>query len=167
MQIDVRDLNRVEGDSFLSSELHKYMDFNAIYLYFRTREGVFSDRRVRRAVSHAIDRDALCNIVLRGTALPAYTMLPPGFPGYSGDKLEDVQRFDPELGRRLLAEAGFPNGRGFPSVDIWLRNDPYRIMAAEAISGMLSNNLGLKVGVVTWNRGSTARPWPSTGSTSA
>ena len=147
VQIDVRDLNRVEGDPELSSELHKYMDFNAIYLFFRTREGVFSDHRVRQAISHAIDRDALCNIVLRGTALPAYTMLPPGFPGYSGDKLKDVQRFDPELARRLLAEAGYPNGRRFPSVDIWLRNDPYRIMAAEAISGMLSNNLGLKVGV--------------------
>ena len=147
VQIDVRDLNRVEGDPELSSDLHKYMDFNAIYLFFRTREGVFSDHRVRQAISHAIDRDALCNIVLRGTALPAYTMLPPGFPGYSGDKLKDVQRFDPELARRLLAEAGYPNGRRFPSVDIWLRNDPYRIMAAEAISGMLSNNLGLKVGV--------------------
>ncbi|MCY3772749.1 MAG: peptide ABC transporter substrate-binding protein, partial [Gemmatimonadetes bacterium] len=84
VQIDVRDLSRIESDPVLSAELHKYMDFNALYLFFRTREGVFSDHRVRKAISHAIDREALCNIVLRGTALPAYTMLPPGFPGYSG-----------------------------------------------------------------------------------
>lgn len=147
VQIDVRDLSRIEGDPVLSAELHKYMDFNALYLFFRTREGVFSDHRVRKAISHAIDRDALCNIVLRGTALPAYTMLPPGFPGYSGDALKDVQRYDPELARSLLAEAGYPGGRGFPSMDIWLRNDPNRIMAAEAVSGMLSNNLALSVGV--------------------
>ena len=147
VQIDVRELSRIEQDPVLSTQLHKYMDFNALYLFFKTREGLFSDLRVRQAISHAIDRDALCNIVLRDTALPAYTMLPPGFPGYSGDELKDVQRYDPELARRLLAEAGYPGGRGFLSVDIWLRNDPNRIMAAEAVSGMLSNNLGLKVGV--------------------
>ena len=60
VQIDVRDLSRIEEDRELSAELHKYMDFNAIYLFFRTREGVFSDHRVRKAISHAIDRDALC-----------------------------------------------------------------------------------------------------------
>ncbi len=147
VQVDVRDLTRIEGDPSLKKELHKYMDFNAIYLFFRTREGLFSDNRVRRAFSHAIDRDALCDIVLKGTALPAYTMLPPGFPGYSGDVLKEIQRFDPERARRLLAEAGYPGGRGFPSMDIWLRNEPHRIMAAEAVSGMLANTLGIRVGV--------------------
>jgi oligopeptide transport system substrate-binding protein len=148
IQIDVRDLSRIERDPGLQAELHKYMDFNALYLFFKTREGPFADLKVRQAISHAIDREALCNVVLRGTALPAYTMLPPGFPGYSGDNLKDIQRFDPREAKRLLAEAGYPNGRGFPSSDIWLRNDlPHRIMASEAIAGMLKEHLNINVGV--------------------
>jgi len=146
--VDVRDLSRIERDPRLQAELHKYMDFNALYLFFKTREGLFSDLKVRQAISHAIDREALCNVVLRGTALPAYTMLPPGFPGYSGDRLKDIQRFDPARAKRLLAEAGYPNGRGFPSVDIQLRNDlPHRLMAAEAMAGMLKEHLNITVGV--------------------
>ena len=133
VKIGVHDLSRIEDDPELSAELHKYMDFNALYLFFRTREGVFRDHRFRKAISHAIDRDALCDIVSRGTALPAYTMLLPRFSGYSGDALKDIQRYDPELARSLLAEGGYPGGRGFPLVDIWLRNDPNRIMAAEAV----------------------------------
>lgn len=147
-QIDVRDLNRIDGDPQLSNQLHRYMDFNALYLYFQTRDGLFSDRRIRRAIGHAIDRESLCNVVLRGNALPAYTMIPPGFPGYSGDQLKDLQRFDISEAKRLLAEAGYPEGRGFPSTEIWLRGElPHRIMASEAISAMLKEHLNINVSV--------------------
>jgi len=147
-QVDVRDLNRIENDPDLSREFHRYMDFNALYLYFRTREGLFSDRRIRRAIGHAIDRDALCNVVLRGNALPAYTMIPPGFPGYAGDQLKNAQRFDVTEARRLLASAGYPGGRGFPATEIWLRGElPHRIMASEAIAAMLKEHLNINVSV--------------------
>ena len=147
-QIDVRDLNRVENDERLNAELHLFMDFNALYLFFQTREGIFSDKRIRRAIGHAIDRDVLCNVVLRGNALPAYTMIPPGFPGYAGDELKSIQRFDVTEAKRLLADAGYPGGRGFPSTEIWLRGDlPHRVMASEAIAAMLKENLNINVSV--------------------
>ena len=88
VQIDVRDLNRLKKDEILSKQIHKYMDFNTIYLFFKTREGIFRDHRVREAISHSIDRNVLCDIVLQKTAVPAYSMLPPGFPGYSGDRIK-------------------------------------------------------------------------------
>jgi ABC-type oligopeptide transport system substrate-binding subunit len=144
--VDIRDLNHIENDPKLRKEFHKYMDFNANYLFFKTREGVFGDRRVRQAVSHAIDRETLCNAVLRGAMMPGYTMIPPGFPGYSGERLKDIQRFDPALARRLLAEAGYPNGRGFPATEMWLRGvTGGYLMAAEAIAGMLKEHLGLQI----------------------
>lgn len=70
------------------------------------------DPRVRRALAMAVDRELLAGAVLQSFATPAAGGLtPPGIPGHlAGTGLP----FDPSAGRRLLAEAGFPDGRGFP-----------------------------------------------------
>jgi peptide/nickel transport system substrate-binding protein len=66
------------------------------------------DRRVRKALSLAIDRNLLVSNVLEGAGAPASQMASPGTPGFSS-KLQ-VDRYDPAAARRLLAEAGYPNG---------------------------------------------------------
>jgi len=68
------------------------------------------DLRVRRAISKAIDRKALTERVLGGLGLPASNLIPPGVFGYAPDLA--VEPFDPVGARKLLAEAGFPNGFG-------------------------------------------------------
>lgn len=148
IQVDVRDLPRVQNDPKLRAELHTYMDYNTFYLFFKTSERPFNDRRVCQAISHAVDRDTLCRVVLRGSAIPAYAMIPKGFPGSSEDQLKPIQRFDPMLARRLLAEAGYPGGRGFPATELWLRGElPRHVIATEAIQGMLKEHLNIDVRV--------------------
>ncbi|MCB0794375.1 MAG: ABC transporter substrate-binding protein [Flavobacteriales bacterium] len=71
---------------------------------------VWLDRRIRKAISMAIDRDGLVRYVLHGIGTPAAGVIPPGLPGSSARTLP----FDPEQARQLLAEAGYPNGRGLP-----------------------------------------------------
>ncbi|NIU61783.1 MAG: peptide ABC transporter substrate-binding protein, partial [Pseudomonas stutzeri] len=73
------------------------------------------DLRVRRAFSLATDRETFANVFLGGLAFPATGgFIPPGMPGHSaGIGLP----YDPEGARRLLAEAGYPGGRGFPAVE--------------------------------------------------
>jgi peptide/nickel transport system substrate-binding protein len=66
------------------------------------------DARVRRALSIAIDREALADRVMEGTAKPTGQWLPPG--SYSYNPAVETPRVDPEGARRLLAEAGFPQG---------------------------------------------------------
>jgi ABC-type oligopeptide transport system substrate-binding subunit len=75
----------------------------------------FDDRRVRRAFVLATDRERLANVVTGGINAPATGgLVPHAMPGHSpGIGLP----YDPEQARGLLAEAGYPDGRGFPSVN--------------------------------------------------
>ena len=66
------------------------------------------DMRVRKAMSKAINRDAIVSRVMEGVAIPAGQFLPDGYFGVS-TKLKPVA-YDPEGAKKLLAEAGFPNG---------------------------------------------------------
>jgi len=66
------------------------------------------DARVRKAISKAINRELIVERVMEGIAIPAGQLLPEGFFGRS-DKLQ-VEKYDPEGAKNLLAEAGYPNG---------------------------------------------------------
>lgn len=68
----------------------------------------FKSRKVRMALSRAINRDAIAQRIFDGEAIPAGGLLPVGFFGAS-EKLKP-ETFDPEAARKLLAEAGYPNG---------------------------------------------------------
>ncbi len=85
------------------------------YLVFDVTRPPFDDVRVRRAFALATDRETLAYDALQGYVAPALGgLLPHGMPGHSPDI---GLPYDPERARRLLAQAGYPNGRGFPAVD--------------------------------------------------
>jgi peptide/nickel transport system substrate-binding protein len=103
------------------------------------------DRRVRQAISKVIDRDAIVSRVMEGVALKAGQLLPEGFFGVS-KKLQPVA-YDPAGAKKLLAEAGVPNGF---RLTIHSPNDRYPNDAkiAEAVGQMLTRN-GIETQVVT------------------
>jgi peptide/nickel transport system substrate-binding protein len=103
------------------------------------------DRRVRQAVSKMIDRDAIVSRVMEGQAVKAGQLLPEGFFGVS-KKLQPVA-YDPAGAKKLLAEAGVPNGF---RLTIHSPNDRYPNDAkiAEAVGQMLTRN-GIETQVVT------------------
>jgi oligopeptide transport system substrate-binding protein len=146
--INVADLVRVQQDPILGNELVRFPLKQTAYLYFQHQSPPFSDVRLRRAFAHAIDRDALTSVVLGGSAKPAYAMLPPDFPGYAGEKHHIYQAYDPPLARRLMTEAGYPDGRGFSDLPMWIQ--PGRILpnTAVAVQGMLKEVLGINIEVV-------------------
>jgi peptide/nickel transport system substrate-binding protein len=100
------------------------------------------DRRVREAIYRAIDVDALVRGVMRGKAWPAGMMVSPYLAGAPGD-LNERLPFDPEAARRLLAEAGYPNGF---SVGIVCPNDRYvnDERTCQAVAGMLAR-IGIRL----------------------
>ncbi|HEY3075277.1 MAG TPA: ABC transporter substrate-binding protein, partial [Burkholderiales bacterium] len=72
----------------------------------------FKDIRVRKALNMAVDREAIKRITMRGLSIPAGLMIAPGVHPYS-KQLDIVPKYDPAGAKKLLAEAGYPNGFEF------------------------------------------------------
>ena len=101
-----------------------------------------NDKRVRRALALAIDRDSLVKNVVRGGQAPAYAVSYPGTAGYvPRAKLSGTV----EDAKRLLAEAGFPNGQGFPKLDLLYNTHQNHRIIAEAIQQMWRRNLNVDI----------------------
>jgi peptide/nickel transport system substrate-binding protein len=89
------------------------------YVTLNTRVAPLDDVKVRQALNMAIDKDRIVQIV-NGRAVPARLALPPAMPGY--DATDHGYPFDPEGAKKLLAEAGYPDG--FASVLYAMNTDP-------------------------------------------
>jgi ABC-type oligopeptide transport system substrate-binding subunit len=88
---------------------------NTKLLGFDVRRPPFDDVRVRRAFALALDKSAVSGPVACGFFPATGGFVPPGIPGHQADS---ALPFDPARARRLLAEAGYPGGRGLPPVDL-------------------------------------------------
>jgi peptide/nickel transport system substrate-binding protein len=109
----------------------------------------FQDVRVRRAVNHAIDRNAITRTVMRGQARPTSLMIGPGVNGFT-EAADRLPEYNPDLSRRLLAEAGYPNGFG---VTMDCPNDRYVNDEATctAVVSMLAR-IGIRVNLAAQTR---------------
>lgn len=144
--IDLAELHRIQNDPLLGQEIVRSRSYKTWHLTFRTRLPPFDDIRVREAFTRAIDRQSICRVVLRGAGIPAYSMIPPGFDAYAGPEYQQFQGYDPKRAKRLMTEAGYPRGRGFPTIEMWLRApSPITRRIAEAIQGMLRKHLGVNI----------------------
>ncbi len=151
--VDINDLDRIERHPVLGGELVRSPGRTTWYLFFKVAEPPFNDIRVREAFARALDRDAICRVVLRGAAAPAWSMMPPDFKEYNGEAMRPYQAFDPERAKALMREAGYPNGRGFPRQEMWIRAPtPSMQMAGVAIQSMLLEHLGVRVSIRTLDR---------------
>ena len=102
-----------------------------------------TSKALRQALNHAIDRHRIVTYLLNGRGIPAYHgVLPPTMPGFN-DSIHGY-RYDPERARRLLAEAGYPNGRGLPKLLLQLGNSQRTASIAEAVQAQLKE-IGLDV----------------------
>lgn len=101
-----------------------------------------NDKRVRQALAMAIDRQSIVKFVTKAGQIPAYNMTPPGTAGYtfrSGGPASVAEA------KKLLAAAGYPDGKGFPSVEILYNTQDTHRTVAESIQQMWKKNLGIEV----------------------
>lgn len=126
-------------------ERMRFDTYLGVYYYaINTTRGPLKDARVRKALAYSIDREALTEHVLKAGQKPAYNFTPPKTAGYTAQaKLP----YDPELARQLLADAGYPNGAGFPKFELLFNTSESHRTLAVAIQQMWKKELGIDIGL--------------------
>jgi peptide/nickel transport system substrate-binding protein/oligopeptide transport system substrate-binding protein len=114
-----------------------------LYIGFNTQLKPFDDKRVRQAFNYAVNKEAIVREITKRGALTATEALPPGMPGYDSD-LKGYY-YHPEKAKRLLAEAGYPDGSGFPVVQLWSVHQAETTKAELAAYQKYLAELGVKV----------------------
>lgn len=133
------------ADPELSRQLNA-PPFLATYFYrFNLRRPEFRDPRLRRALALAVDREAITRFVTGLGELPALGIVPPYVATDWGGAQPRGLAYDPARARALLAEAGFPGGRGLAPLTIAFNTDVKNRAIAEAIQEMWQRELGIEV----------------------
>ena len=114
------------------------------YFYrFNVNRPPLDDARVRRALSMSIDRQAIVDSVTKGGQLPAYSFTPPNTQGYTAP--QSIISDDIPAAQKLLAAAGFPDGKGFPELVLLYNTSDGHRQIAEAIQQMWKTALGIEI----------------------
>ena len=134
---EIPSLTRVEdgGDFYLDEIMGTY------YISLNDQEEPFTDVRVRKALSLAIDRDYVANTIMQGIYTPAVALVGPGIVDENGYFMDNANGGEPyisddyeanlEEAKSLLAEAGYPDGEGFPTITYSANDSGYHIPVAE------------------------------------
>ena len=133
------------------------------YISLNLQKEYFQDARVRKALSLAIDRNYVANTLMQGTYSPASAIVGPGWLDTDGSSFAenanggtpyiDNDNFDANLeeAKKLLEEAGYPNGEGFPQIEYTTNDAGYHKVVAEYLQqAWAAIGIDLKVNIVEW-----------------
>jgi oligopeptide transport system substrate-binding protein len=123
-------------------DFHPAPFLGTYFLRFNCQKGPFTDARVRRAFAMAVDKRRIVDKITRAGELPASGIVPPGLEGYVSP---DGLPYDPEKARALLAEAGYPDGKGFPLVNYLYDDRGSNEFIAVELQDMWKRELGITV----------------------
>jgi oligopeptide transport system substrate-binding protein len=133
-----------------TGEFHMFKQLGTYYYCFNVTKPPFDNPKVRKAFALAIDREDITTKV-RKSGIPATAFVAPGVPDTAAGKdFREVGgaffpvKAQPEEARRLLAEAGYPDGKGLPDVTLIYNNSEEHQIIAEAILEMWKKNLGIE-----------------------
>ena len=155
---EIPSLTRAEdgGDFYLDEIMGTY------YISLNDQEEPFTDVRVRKALSLAIDRDYVANTIMQGIYTPATALVGPGIVDENGYFMDNANGGEPyisddyeanlEEAKSLLAEAGYPDGEGFPTITYSANDSGYHIPVAEYVQ-QAWGDLGITVNIdkVEWS----------------
>ena len=151
----VKDVPTEEVPSLLEqSDFHVEEIIGTYYISLNLNEEVLKDVRVRKALSLAIDREHVANVVMQGTYSAAYNFMGPGWTDANGNEFmtkEYISKdFEANLAeaKQLLADAGYPNGEGFPVIEYMFNPDGYHQPVGEYLQ-QAWKELGLTVELKT------------------
>lgn len=106
---------------------------------------------LRRAISHAMDTKTLLEKFYNGRGIPAHSPIPPGIDGYEKDFVNPYKKFDLEAAKSYLKKAGYPNGKGLPTIEYSTTNSTTARQMAEYVQQNLAAiGINLKINATSW-----------------
>jgi peptide/nickel transport system substrate-binding protein len=129
--IDPGDVAQVEGAGF---EVSVHDGIQLWHFFLNRSASHFGDERVRQAIEHAVDREALVDVLLLGYGTPSSQWVAEGTPYFNEDHAFPYYEYDPARSRELLAQAGLPEGFAF---EILVPNSPFTVRLAEVLQQQL------------------------------
>ena len=114
----------------------------AYYFSFNTNVKPLDNPKVREALTLAIDRETITEKVIENSSIPT-RRISPNFNNYSYGK--ELKLFDPERAKQLLAEAGYPNGMGFPTLKLKYNTNENHKKICEFIQNQWSVTLNINI----------------------
>jgi len=132
----------------LMTDLRKRPDFHSApflgnyFIRFNVTRPALKDPRIRRALALVIDKRLIVEKITRAGELPANSLVPPGCAGYQPPP--GLER-NPEEARRLLAEAGYPGGKGFPLLTYLYSEGELNEAIAVELQSMFRQELGINI----------------------
>jgi len=121
----------------------KIEPYLGVYFYsLNNKVPPLDNPKVRKALSYALNRNTIVRRITKGGQVPAATFTPPGISGYEPSP---VAEFNPKKAREMLAEAGYPNGEGFPKLTLLFNTLESHKAIAEAVQQMWKKILGIDI----------------------
>jgi oligopeptide transport system substrate-binding protein len=137
------EIAQVRTDDALAEEFIFYGQQVTLGTYFNFNVPALADVKVRQALSMAVDRNEYAEIVLEGSAIPAYSWLPPGVPGHNTETGRSLyENRDVADAQALLVEAGFPGGEGL-ELEYLSSDSTTSILTAEWLQEQWREKLGV------------------------
>lgn len=141
---DPNDVPTLKADAVMGKEYHEYPGSCTLVVAMNLKREPFNNPKVREAFAYGFDREGYTRDALKGTEVPSLGWIPPGFPGH--DASENRFGYDPDKAKAMLAEAGFPDGKGLPEIKYsYGSNNPANQARAEYLSQMWQKSLGVTV----------------------
>ncbi len=146
-----------------NADFHVDPIIGTYYLSLNLERDAFKDAKVRKALSLAIDRDYVANTLMQGTYSPADNFMGPGWIDMDGKQFKDnanggqsyidVNNYEADLeeAKQLLADAGYPDGEGFPTISYTTNDAGYHKVVAEYLQQAWAQlGIDLQVDIVEW-----------------
>ena len=123
--VSLSHLDRVlDPTSPFLAEFNVFPELSLMFIGFDTTKPPFDDVRMRRALAQAVDKERLANQIFMGTVVPAYSILPPGMPGWSRTQ---AYSYDLEEARTLVQQAGYGPENPMPLANLTMTGEGGRI----------------------------------------
>lgn len=144
ISVPIANRKLVLADPNVKNQLVRYNELTTFAFQMNNKQAPFDNVKVRQAFAMGFDRNALINDLEQGIGRPALSWVPPGMPGFDANAGKQYE-FNPAKAKQLLAEAGFPDGKGLPEIKFSFADAQANKQRAEWFQAQFKQNLGVDI----------------------